>query len=99
MLDDKNNSMHKNQNDRNLSDVFKELQEIRYSQANQVNTSSKSNSDLKRQKQFNMQTQSATQRQSKPKAKVSFIESTDVSFDNKKGVKLSNLLIVLLFLF
>lgn len=94
MLDDKNNSMHKNQNDRNLSDVFKELQEIRYSQANQVNTSSKSNSDLKRQKQFNMQTQSATQRQSKPKAKVSFIESTDVSFDNKKGVKLSNLLIV-----
>ena len=79
MLDDRNNSMNKNQDNRNLSEVFKELQEIRYSQANQVNTSS------------NPKT---TNKKSKPKAKVSFIETNNVSFDNKKGIKLSNLLIV-----
>ena len=83
MLDDRNNSMNKNQDNRNLSEVFKELQEIRYSQANQVNTSSNPKTNNKK---------------SKPKAKVSFIESNNVSFDNKKGIKLSNLLIVLVVL-
>ena len=37
MLDDKNNSTNKKQDNRNLSDVFKELQEIRYSQSSQIN--------------------------------------------------------------
>lgn len=98
MLNDKNDSIHKKQTDRNLSDVFKELQEIRYSQTKQVNTSSKSNLVSKKAKQFNTQKQSTTQKQSKQKAKVSFIENADISFDNKKGVKLSNLLIVLVVL-
>ncbi len=82
MLDDKNNSMNKNQDNRNLSDVFRELQEIRYSQTNQANTTSKSK----------------TNKQARPKAKVSFIENNNVSFDNKKGVKLSNLIIVFVIL-
>ena len=42
MSNGKNNSMNKNQDNRNLSDVFKELQEIRYSGTTQVHTSSKS---------------------------------------------------------
>ena len=78
MLDDNNNSMNKNQDNRNLSDVFRELQKIRYSQANQINTTSKSK----------------TVKQTRPKAKVSFIENNNISFDNKKCVKLSNLIIV-----
>ncbi len=82
MLDDKNNSMNKNQDNRNLSDVFRELQEIRYSQANKVHTTSKSK----------------TTKQTRPKAKVSFIENNNISFDNKKGVKLSNLIIVFVIL-
>ena len=92
MLNDKNNSMNNGQDNRNLSDVFKELQEIRYSQSKQVNTSSKSKSESKISKQSN------AKKQSKPKAKVSFIENNNVSFDNKKGIKLSNLLIVLVVL-
>ena len=44
MLDDRNNSMNKNQDNRNLSEVFKELQEIRYSQAQQIR---KANQKLK----------------------------------------------------
>lgn len=146
MSNGKNNSMNKNQDTRNLSDVFKELQEIRYSGTTQVNTSSKTNSEsdiLKQsntqkqpkiqkrskvqkqpsmqkqsniqkqpsnqkqsniqkqpsiQRQSSVQKQSNIQKQSKPKARVSFVESTDVSFDNKKGIKLSNLLIVLVVL-
>ena len=94
MANGKNNSMNKNQDSRNLSDLFKELQEIRYSSANQVNTSSKPKSESKTTKQSSIKKHSAPKQQSKPKAKVSFIENTDVSFDNKKGVKLSNLLIV-----
>ena len=82
MLDDKNNTMKNGQDNRNLSDVFKELQEIRYSSANQVTTSSKPKAN----------------KQARPKAKVSFIDSNDVSFDNKKGVKLSNLIIVFVIL-
>ena len=38
MLDDKNNNLNQNSDNRNLSDVFKELQEIRYSQASQTNS-------------------------------------------------------------
>ncbi len=81
MLDEKKNSMNNQQKDRNLSDVFKELQEIRYSQ---TTTSSNANSRI--------------EKQNKPKARVSFIENNNVSFDNKKGIKLSNLLIVLVIL-
>ena len=83
MLDEKNNnSMNNNQNNRNLSDVFRELQETRYSQSTQVNTTSNIN----------------TKKQRKPKAKVSFIDNNDISFDNKKSIKLSNLIIVLVIL-
>ena len=80
MLDERNNNpMNNNQNSRNLSDVFRELQETRYSQATQVHTTS--NTKNKKQR--------------KPKAKVSFIDNNDISFDNKKSIKLSNLIIVL----
>lgn len=82
MLDDKNSFTNKNQDNRNLSDVFRELQEIRYSQISQVNTSSTSR----------------TNKQTRPKARVSFVESNNISFDNKKSVKLSNLIIVLVIL-
>ena len=82
MLDDKNSFTNRNQDNRNLSDVFRELQEIRYSQISQVNTSSTSR----------------TNKQTRPKARVSFVESNNISFDNKKSVKLSNLIIVLVIL-
>ena len=98
MSNGKNTPINKNQDNRNLSDVFKELQEIRYSGTNQVHTSSKSNSESKIQKQSSTQKQPNIKNQSKPKAKVSFVESTNVSFDNKQGIKLSNLLIVLVVL-
>ena len=98
MSNGKNNPINKNQDNRNLSDVFKELQEIRYSGTNQVHTSSKSNSESKIQKQSSTLKQPNIKKQSKPKAKVSFVESTNVSFDNKQGIKLSNLLIVLVVL-
>ena len=58
MLNDKNNSMNNGQDNRNLSDVFKELQKIRYSQSKQVNTSSKSKSESKISKQSNTKKQS-----------------------------------------
>ena len=98
MSNGKNTPINKNQDNRNLSDVFKELQEIRYSGTNQVHTSSKSNSESKIQKQSSTQKQPNIKKQSKSKAKVSFVESTNVSFDNKQGIKLSNLLIVLVVL-
>ena len=136
MSNEKNNSMNNNQDTRNLSDVFKELQAIRYSGANPVNTTSKPNSESRSKKQSktqkqpnipkqpsmqkqpkiqkqvhsniqkqasiqnqpNIQNQASTKRQPRPKAKVSFIENNDISFDNKKGIKLSNLLIVLVVL-
>ena len=98
MSNGKNTPINKNQDNRNLSDVFKELQEIRYSGTNQVHTSSKSNSESKIQKQSSTQKQPNIKKHSKPKAKVSFVESTNVSFDNKQGIKLSNLLIVLVVL-
>ena len=83
MLDERNNNpMNNNQNNRNLSDVFRELQETRYSQSTQVNTTSNIN----------------TKKQRKPKAKVSFIDNNDISFDNKKSIKLSNLIIGLVIL-
>ena len=81
MLDERNNNpMNNNQNSRNLSDVFRELQETRYSQVVQSNTTSN------------------TKRQKKSKAKVSFIDTTNISFDNKKSIKLSNLMIVFVIL-
>ena len=88
MLDDKNNSTNKKQDNRNLSDVFKELQEIRYSQSSQINTSS---DNVKR-------TKTSKQSKSKPKAKVSFVYDNNVSFDDKRGIKLSNLIIVFVIL-
>ena len=72
MLNDKNNSMNNGQDNRNLSDVFKELQEIRYSQTKQVNTSSKPKSESKTPKQFNIQKHSEPKQQSNPQANVSF---------------------------
>ncbi len=88
MLDDKNNSVNNKQDNRNLSDVFKELQEIRYSAANQTKTSTTSNKKPK----------AKNKKQAKPRARVSFIESNDTSFDTNKGVKLSNLIIVFVIL-
>ena len=88
MLDDKNNLMNNGQDNRNLSDVFRELQEIRYSGTNQ--TSTPTSSTLKQK--------SKTNKQTRPKARVSFVDSNDISFDSKKGVKLSNLLIVFVIL-
>lgn len=78
MLNNKKDSLDKSQDNRNLSDVFKELQEIRYSQSNTVNTSSNPK----------------TNKKNKPKAKVSFVENDNISFENKKEIKLPNLLII-----
>ena len=88
MLDDKNNLMNNGQDNRNLSDVFRELQEIRYSGTNQTSTPTSSTPNQK----------SKTNKQTRPKARVSFVDSNDISFDSKKGVKLSNLLIVFVIL-
>ena len=82
MLNDKNNTVNSNNLDnRNLSDVFKELQEIRYSQANQVNTSSRPKNNTR-------------QKESKRKSKAYNYNINNSSFNNKKSLKLSNLIIV-----
>ena len=84
MLDDKNNNLNQNSDNRNLSDVFRELQEIRYSQASQTNSTSKK--------------RSKSNKQTKSKAKVTFIDNNNIPLENKKSIKLSNLIIVLVVL-
>ena len=82
MLDNKNNS--NNQDNRNLSDVFKELQAMRYSEPDKTTTSVNSNKK--------------NQNKHKSKAKIAFIDNNNLSFENKKSIKLSNLLIMLVIL-
>lgn len=83
MLKDKEESIVNNKDERNLSEVFKELQQIRYTQqeAQVKNTSAK--------------TRKKTTKPTKKKTKV-VMTSEETSFhQNKKSVRLSNLIIIL----
>ena len=83
MLKDKEESIVNNKDERNLSEVFKELQQIRYTQqeAHVKNTSAK--------------TRKKTTKPTKKKTKV-VMTSEETSFhQNKKSVRLSNLIIIL----
>lgn len=83
MLKDKEESIVNNKDERNLSEVFKELQQIRYTQqeAQVKNTSAKA--------------RKKTTKPTKKKTKV-VMASEETSFhQNKKSVRLSNLIIIL----
>ena len=83
MLKDKEESITNNKDERNLSEVFKELQQIRYTQQEaQVKTTS-------------TKPRKKTTKPTKKKTKV-VMASEETSFhQNKKSVRLSNLIIIL----
>ena len=84
MLDDKNNSINQKQDNRNLSDVFKELQQIRYASTTNQAVNAKVEKQSK-QKSSKMHKQK----------KVAFVSDNNSFYQNKRSVKLSNLIIVL----
>lgn len=78
MVKDQHNFSNPPKETRNLSDVFKELQEARYSQQNQIADSS----ELKTDKNI------------KHKAKISFVSTHEAFSSNKKSIKFSNIIII-----
>ena len=83
MLKDKEESITNNKDERNLSEVFKELQQIRYThQEAQVKTTS-------------AKARKKTTKPTKKKAKVVMASEETLFHQNKKSVRLSNLIIIL----
>lgn len=83
MLKDKEEFMTNNKDERNLSEVFKELQQIRYTQQEaQVKSS-------------NTKTRKKSTKPTKKKTKVVMVSEETSFHQNKKNVRLSNLIIIL----